>query len=122
MDPYLYLDRNTIVHRLDPRTKIALMFASFILGMLFMHPLWTAVPLAIILVYGAVSRSLSNLKRIWWILVVLSTMGTLLWALFSKGPTPFIGPIRWEAFLFGLGSALRLACRWIAGWIFLCTT
>ncbi len=122
MDPYLYLDRNTIVHRLDPRTKIFLMFGSFILTILFMHPIWVAGALVAVLIHGAVSRSLANLRRIWYILFVLGTMGTILWALFSRGPTPFLGPIKWEAFLFGLGSALRIITMIIAGVIFLSTT
>jgi energy-coupling factor transport system permease protein len=122
LDPYLYIDRDSIVHRLDPRTKILLMLGSFILTMLFMHPLWVAGALAIVLVHGAVSQSLSNLKRIWFILFMLATMGTVLWSLFSGGPTPFIGPIKWEAFLFGLGSALRIDTMIIAGMIFLSTT
>lgn len=122
MDPYIYLDRDSIVHRLDPRTKIFIMFGSFILGMLFMHPLWVAAALIVVLIYGLISRTLSNLRRIWWILLMLATMGTILWALFSGGPTPFLGPIKWEAFLFGLGSALRINTMIIAGMIFLSTT
>ena len=122
MDPYLYLDHDTVVHRLDPRTKILLMVGSFVLGMLFMHPLWGAMALLVVLTHAAVSRSLANLKRIWFILFMLGTMGTILWALFSKGPTPFIGPIEWEAFLFGLGSALRIDTMIIAGVVFLSTT
>ncbi len=122
MDPYLYLDRNTIVHRLDPRTKIFMMVGSFILTILFMHPLWVAAALIAVLIHGVVSQSLSNLKRIWFILFMLATMGTVLWALFSKGPTPFIGPVAWEAFLFGLGSAVRIDTMIIAGMIFLSTT
>ncbi len=122
MDPYLYLDRDSIVHRLDPRTKITLMLASFVLGLLFMHPAWSLLALGVVLIHGAISRSLSNLKRIWFILFMLSTMGTVLWALFSKGATPFIGPIKLEAFLFGLGSAIRIDTFIIAGMIFLSTT
>ncbi len=122
MDTYLYLDRNTIVHRLDPRTKIMLMAGSFVMTLLFMHPAWVAMALAVVLIHGAVSKSLSNLKRIWWILFMLFTMGTILWALFSSGPTPFVGPIEWEAFLFGLGNALRIDTMIIAGMVFLSTT
>jgi energy-coupling factor transport system permease protein len=122
LDPYLYLDRDTVVHRLDPRTKILLMFGSFVLGMLFMHPLWGVFALLVVLLHAALSRSLPNLKRIWFILFMLGTMGTVLWALFSKGPTPFIGPVAWEAFLFGLGSALRIDTMIIAGAVFLSTT
>jgi energy-coupling factor transport system permease protein len=122
LDPYLYLERDSIVHRLDPRTKILLMFGSFILAILFMHPLWVGAALVVVVAYGAISRSLSNLRRIWFILFMLATMGTVLWALFSGGPTPFIGPIKWEAFLFGLGSALRINAMIIAGMVFLSTT
>jgi energy-coupling factor transport system permease protein len=122
LDPYLYLERDSVVHRLDPRTKILLMAGSFVLAILFMHPLWVGAALLIVILYGAISRSLSNLRRIWFILLMLASMGTVLWALFSGGPTPFLGPIKWEAFLFGLGSALRINAMIIAGMIFLSTT
>ncbi len=35
MDPFLYLDRDTWVHRLDPRTKMFLLVGTFVLAFLF---------------------------------------------------------------------------------------
>jgi energy-coupling factor transport system permease protein len=122
LDPFLYLDRNTVIHRLDPRTKILMLLAGFIVALLFMHPLWGGVVILIVLLVAAYAKCLSNLRRIWYALFVLTTMGTVLWSLMSKGPTPFIGPVKWEAFLFGLGSAIRIDATIIVGMIFLSTT
>ncbi len=64
MDPFLYLDRDTFVHRLDPRTKMFLLVGTFVLAFLFVNPLYGLVVLALVLAFGALARSLVNLKRI----------------------------------------------------------
>ena len=48
MDPFLYLDRDTWVHRLDPRTKMVLLIGVFVLAFLFVNPLYGLVVLAIV--------------------------------------------------------------------------
>ena len=53
MDPFLYLDRDTWVHRLDPRTKMFLQVGTFVLAFLFVNPLYGLVVLAIVLAFGA---------------------------------------------------------------------
>ena len=40
MDPSLYLDRDTWVHRLDPRTKMILVGGMFTLPFVFLNPLY----------------------------------------------------------------------------------
>ena len=52
MDPFLYLDRDTFVHRLDPRTKIFLLLGAFVLAFLFVNPLYGLAVLAVVLVFG----------------------------------------------------------------------
>ena len=48
MDPSLYLDRDTFVHRLDPRTKMFLLLGTFVLAFVFLDPLYLAGVMALV--------------------------------------------------------------------------
>ena len=122
MDPFLYLDRDTFVHRLDPRTKIFLLFGAFVLAFLFVNPLYGLAVLAVVLVFGHLARSLVNLKRIRFVLVMIAIMTVILWTLFGSGETPLFLFVEGEALLYGVGIALRIDTTIIAGMIFLSTT
>lgn len=122
MDPFLYLDRDTFVHRLDPRTKMLLLVGTFVLTFLGVHPLYQIGVLAVVLLYGALAKSLINLKRIWFILVMVGLMTVILWSIFASGETPLFWFVEREAVLYGLGIALRIDITIIAGMIFLSTT
>ena len=122
MDPFLYLDRDTFVHRLDPRTKMFLLVGAFVLAFLFLNPLYGLVVLALVVAFGALARSLVNLKRIRFILVMIGLVTVLMWSVFSQGETPLFLFVEWEALLYGIGVALKIDATIIAGMIFLSTT
>jgi energy-coupling factor transport system permease protein len=122
LDPFLYLDRNTLVHRLDPRTKIFLLFGAFVLAFLFVNPLYGLAVLAVVLVFGHLARSLVNLKRIRFVLVMIAIMTVILWTLFGGGETPLFLFVEGEDLSYGVGIALRIDTTIIAGMIFLSTT
>jgi len=122
MDPSLYLDRDTWVHRLDPRTKIFLLLGSFVLAFVFLNPLYELAVLAVVLFFGYLAQSLVNLKRIWFILVAIAIVSAVLWSIFGSGRTPLFLFVEREALLYGLGIALRVVITIIAGMIFLSTT
>ncbi|HET7481127.1 MAG TPA: energy-coupling factor transporter transmembrane component T [Rubrobacteraceae bacterium] len=122
MDPFLYLDRDTFVHRLDPRTKMLLLVGAFVLTFLFVNPLYQLVVFAVVIVFGAIARSLVNLKRIWFILVMVGLMTVILWSIFASGETPLFWFVEREAVLYGVAIALRIDITIIAGMIFLSTT
>ena len=122
MDPFLYLDRDTWVHRLDPRTKMVLLIGAFVLAFLFVNPLYGLVVLAIVLAFGYAAKSLINLKRIWFILFMIAVMTIILWSIFAGGKTPLFLFVEREALLYGIGAALRVDVMIIAGMIFLSTT
>jgi energy-coupling factor transport system permease protein len=122
VDPFLYLDRDTWVHRLDPRTKMLLLVGMFVLGFLFENPLYGLVVLAAVLLFGYAARSLVNLKRIWFILVTIAVMTVILWTIFGSGETPLFWFVEREAVLYGIGAALRIDITIVAGMIFLSTT
>jgi energy-coupling factor transport system permease protein len=122
MDPSLYLDRDTFVHRLDPRTKMFLLLGMFVLAFVFTDPLYLLGVLAVVLFFGYLSRSLANLRRIWFILVAIAIVSIILWSIFGSGETPLFLFVEREALVYGVSIALRLDATIIAGMIFLSTT
>src|SRR5215212_5589421 len=122
MDPSLYLDRDTWIHRLDPRTKIFLLVGMFALPFVFLNPLYELAVLALVLLFGQLAESLVNLRRIWFILVMILLVTTILWSIIGRGRTPLFLFVEREALLYGLSTALRIVITVIAGMIFLSTT
>src|ERR671933_899189 len=122
MDPSLYLDRDTWVHRLDPRTKMFLLVGMFALAFVFLNPLYLLAVLAVVLLFGYAAKVLVNLKRIWFILVAIAIVSAILWSIFGHGRTPLFLFVERESVLYGIGIALRLDITIIAGMIFLSTT
>ena len=122
MDPSLYLDRDTFVHRLDPRTKMLLLLGTFVLAFVFLEPRYLAGGMALVLLFGYLAKSLANLRRIWFILVAIAVVSTVLWALFGSGQTPLFFFVEREALLYGIAVALRIDITVVAGMIFLSVT
>jgi energy-coupling factor transport system permease protein len=122
VDPYLYLDRDTWVHRLDPRTKMFLLIGMFVLAFVFLDPLYELAVLVLVLFFGYLAKVLVNLRRIWFILLTITVLTVILWSIFGSGRTPLFLFVEWEALLYGLSIALRIDITVIAGMIFLSTT
>jgi energy-coupling factor transport system permease protein len=122
MDSEIYLDRNTLFHRLDPRTKILILMVVFVVVLYFEHPLWVLPVTLLILLQGYLAKSLVNLNRIRLILIILTISSLILWTLFSKGKTPLVGPITKEGLLYSLDRILVMTSLIIEGMLFLSTT
>lgn len=122
MDSEIYLDRNTLFHRLDPRTKILILMTVFVVVLYFEHPLWVLPISLLILLHGYLSKSLVNLKRIRFILIILTISSLVLWNLFSKGVTPLFGPVTVEGLLYSFNRILVMTSLITEGMIFLSTT
>ena len=122
MDSEIYLDRNTLFHRLDPRTKILILLTVFVVVLYFEHPLWVLPISLLIIFHGYFSKSLVNLKRIRPILIILTISSLVLWTLFSKGVTPLLGPITVEGLLWSFNRILVMTSLITEGMIFLSTT
>jgi energy-coupling factor transport system permease protein len=126
MNIFLYLDRNSWVHRLDPRTKILGVLIVFILCLCFNHPLYMgAISLGVMLV-AVSAKALPNFWRLRFILLLLIVFSSMLWPFFAKGRTPLWswGPLQvsMESILFGIAMGLRLATFVATGLIFLSAT
>lgn len=122
MNLYLYLEKDTPIHRLDPRTKIFVLLLSFALPLLNDHPLWVGASAAVILLYGFAGRSLENLKRIRSILLFIFIFSTVVWTFFATGRDVVFWRVSVQSFLYGLGTGIKLDAMIIAGMIFLSTT
>jgi energy-coupling factor transport system permease protein len=122
MNLFLYVDRASPIHRLDPRTKLFVMLGSFAVAVLFFDPAPLLALLAVLLVYGSLGQSLANLRRIWILLLSIAVITTLSWALFARGTTPIVWRFTWEGLRFGFGAAVKIDSMIISGLIFLTTT
>jgi energy-coupling factor transport system permease protein len=122
MSLFLYLDRDSPIHRLDPRTKIFLLLESFVVAVLFFQPGPLFALLLVLLVYGAAGKALRNLRRIWFLLLSIAILSILSWSVFGRGFTPVFWRVSWEGFLYGLGAAIKIDSMILAGLIFLSTT
>lgn len=122
MELYLYQDKNTFLHRLDPRTKLWIMLVSFALLLLFQDPRYELAGLLVILVYGALAGSLGNLKKIWLLLLLIGLLSFLGWAVMARGTTPLFWHVTRESLLYGLGTAIKIDAMIVAGIVFLSAT
>src|SRR4030042_1722144 len=88
MNIFLYLDKDTWIHRLDPRTKMIGVLILFIICLCFNHPLYMfAISLGVMLI-AISAKALPNFWRLRIILTLLFVFSTVIWPFFIKGPTP----------------------------------
>lgn len=126
MNIFLYLDQDTPIHRLDPRTKLISALILFGICLCFNHPIYVAgISLGVLLVAFR-AKALPNFWKLRFILLLLILFSSLLWPFFVPGPTrwwgwgPFI--LSRESVLYGLAMGLRLSTFVGIGLIFLSTT
>ncbi len=122
MNLFLYLDQDSPVHRLDPRTKLFLMLESFAVAVLFYTPGPLLALLAVLLVYGAAGRILGNLRRIWVLLVSIAAVSVASWSIFARGSTPLFWRVTWEGLAYGAAAAVKIDAMIISGLVFLSAT
>lgn len=122
MDMFLYLDKDTFLHRLDPRTKLLVVLATFVVALMFDSLQVLLALAAIILLYGFMGKVLSNLKRIRAILVMIAFFSIVLWSLTKGGDTRLLGPITLEGIIYGFIIGVKFDVMIISGMIFLSST
>ncbi|MCD4671352.1 MAG: energy-coupling factor transporter transmembrane protein EcfT [Anaerolineaceae bacterium] len=122
MDAELYLDNNSFIHRLDPRTKILVFLMTFVAILLFEDPLWLLPVGALIFLQLFVARSFSNLRRIRYILIVLTVSSMILWNFFSQGVTPLFWVFEVESFLYSVARTFLMVFMISTGMILISTT
>ncbi len=126
MNIFLYLDKDTWIHRLDPRTKMIGVLILFIICLCFNHPLYmVAISLSVMLI-AILAKALPNFWRLRIILTLLFVFSTVTWPFFIKGPNPLWswGPfqVSQESLFYAIAMGLRLSTFVSIGLIFLSTT
>jgi energy-coupling factor transport system permease protein len=122
MDAEIYLDNNSFIHRLDPRTKIITFLLTFVAILLFQDPIWMIPVAALIILQLFVSGAVKNLGRIRYILIVLTISSMILWNFFSEGVTPLFWVFEVESFLYSLARTGLMILMVSAGMILITTT
>jgi len=112
----------TVIHRLDPRTKLALLLASFIMALLPERPAVAGLAALLVLSHLALARAWGELLRCRWLLVALALFSVTVWSLLAQGPTPLFWRVSRESLAFGLATFLKLATMMLAGLVLLATT
>ncbi len=120
--PYFYLDRGTVLHRLDGLTKLLLFCGNCALGLLHSSPRLLSGVAAFLLLQLAAARALPNLRRVALFLVVASAFTVAVWTLTRRGPTPVVLWVTAEGVAAGAAAALRIDAFVLAGALFLSTT
>lgn len=125
---YLYLDRDTWVHRLHPLVRLLGMVAVFIAAFVVERPLWQ-LPLVVALIgLLAGTGSLPNVRRLRALFVLIFVMTFAIWTLFygpdGEAPLFTLGPlvVSRTAPWFALGMAFKLDVFLGSGLLFLSTT
>jgi energy-coupling factor transport system permease protein len=124
----LYVDRPSMLHqRIDPRTKVVALVATFLLALEFNHPVALGVMLAALLAVGRWARLpfrrvLPFLAAAGWFMA----LGILIWPVYiQQGPVLFTvlnAPVTRDGLLFGLAMGLRVANMSVAAGIWMMTT
>lgn len=122
MELYLYLDKNTYMHRLDPRSKLLVLLTSFAFALILDSIPGLVLLLLLVLAYGASGRILSNLNQIKFILFMIAVFSVVIWSLTGPGSTRILGVVTLEGFLYGVITGLKINIMTIAGMIFLGST
>ena len=126
MSLFLYLERDSPLHRLHPIVKVAGMLCLFIAAFVSDRP--TAVLPVTVGVAGLIAlvRAWTNVRRLRVLFVMVFIMTLLIWSLFYRGGVPIAawGPISISAagMRFALAMALKLVTFLGIGVVFLSTT
>jgi len=123
---FLYLERDTPLHTLNPVTKIIGLVLLLILPLSTTHPLGLLPSLAFVLFLLYLAKAFRNLRRMWWFVLLLGAVSIVLWSFFRQGQTilfrlGFLSVSR-ESVLYGLGMGIRLNVMLISGLVFLSCT
>jgi energy-coupling factor transport system permease protein len=125
--PSLYVDRDTVIHRLDPRAKLALAMALFVVSYVFIRPEYVAIPLAVAALAAVATGALRNVLRLWVIIVALMVVGVIVWPAFTPPGGPVVVDV-WRLqiterqLLVSVGRSMRFVSFIVTGVVFVSTT
>ncbi|MGO9450999.1 MAG: energy-coupling factor transporter transmembrane component T family protein [Candidatus Binataceae bacterium] len=123
---YLYLERDSFVHRLHPTVKVIALFVMFWSVYWVDNPL-ALLPIGLFMVWVAeATGSWRNFYRYRWYFLILIFTTTIVWMFFYRQGTPLINlpliHISRVSLMFGFGRGIKLAELLAASVLFLSTT
>jgi energy-coupling factor transport system permease protein len=122
MESELYLDYRTGYHRLDARTKIIVFLIIFVGALQFQNPIWLIPTVILVLFQLLISRSMKNLLRIRYVLLVLFISSIVIWNFFSNGVTPLFWVFEVESMYYSISRTLFMLMIITMGAILISTT
>ena len=121
-----YLEVDSFIHKLDPRTKIAGLFIVSGLLFVFNHPVYVFTLFCFALILSAVAGISGRILRLMIPLSLIAIVSTIAWPFYLTGGTPLytLGgfTLTYESLNYGIAMGLRWAGAIVIGMIFLSTT
>lgn len=126
MPLFLYIDRPTFLHRLNPIVKVLGMLCFFVAAFVTQTPSAALPVAAAMCALISAAGAWGNVRRLRVLFVMVFVMTFIIWTLFFRGGAPLLtwGPIRISAagLHFALGMAIKLDTFLGVGIVFLSTT
>ncbi len=111
----LYVERDSVLHRLHPSSKVILLCWYFVTAVALRGWAWQCAMLLAALIVGLGCGAAGNLRAFWKFLFVIAAMTVLLWSAYYGGFTQ-------EGVGRSLQSAGRICGMLVAGLVFLSVT
>lgn len=126
MPLFLYIERPTALHRLNPTVKVLGMLCFFVAAFVTQAPA-AALPVAVaVCALITAARAWPNVRRLRVLFLMVFVMTFIIWTLFFRGGQPWLawGPVQISAagLRFALGMAIKLDTFLGVGIVFLSTT
>ncbi len=122
MNPYLFEAGDSPVHRLDPRTKIIMLPAWFVVALVPSTLPHALGALALAAAYVTVARSWGAVARIRTFLLIITFFTIVVWGIIPREGAAIFLFIRGEALAFGALTAIKIDAILVVGIVFLATT
>lgn len=122
MNVYLYEEKDTVIHKLDPRTKILILLASFILFLKAENILEVSAIFSLIAVFGLMSGMFNNIVKLRFILTGIFVFSLVSWAFFYPSHGQRFFGITQEGAFFGFLRGVKLIGMVASGIFFLSAT
>lgn len=122
MQTELYINHNSIIHRLDPRTKLVMFSMVFVMLLYFKDPLWMLPVSLLIAVQAVLSHAVINLRRMKQLLLALSISSMVLWSLLGEGTTRLFWMLEWESLSHAVSRTMLILSMITTGIVLVSTT
>ena len=122
MNPYLYEPKNSLIHRLDPRTKILMLLAIFIIALVPSTVPHALGVLVLVIIYVTIAQSWSAIARIRTFLLIITIFSVVVWGVIPRGEVILWQFIRRDSVMFGVLTAIKIDSILMCGIVFLATT